>query len=246
MSDVKGRRGTRGANSDLTATRVLLVSDEPDSGRIWAFALQQMGLEVVLVSRPRMPSRSGPWGDLTCSSSMCTLLDWMGLTSAGRYGPRPSTRSCSSRRKVTRPTFWRPTRPAWTSASSSRSALRSFWPRCAPGCAAPGRSQRGRWTASGWRSAAGPDPARGGDCRWVGCQAQHPGIPPAVPADDSTRGRCCPPISSSTGCGAMPARVTTHCSRTWCIACAARSSPTQASPATSRRWLARATPFCPA
>jgi DNA-binding response OmpR family regulator len=34
----------------MMGARVLLVSDEPEAGRIWAFALQQMGLETILTS----------------------------------------------------------------------------------------------------------------------------------------------------------------------------------------------------
>lgn len=53
MSSLKGSgsEGARATPPRMAGTRVLLVSDEPDSGRIWAFALQQMGLEVILTSR---------------------------------------------------------------------------------------------------------------------------------------------------------------------------------------------------
>jgi DNA-binding response OmpR family regulator len=52
MSNPKGSdsREARAAAYQRAGTRVLLVSDEPNSGRIWAYALQQMGLEVVLTS----------------------------------------------------------------------------------------------------------------------------------------------------------------------------------------------------
>jgi two-component system response regulator RegX3 len=43
----------RAAAHHWVGSRVLLVSDEPASGRIWAFALQQMGLEAALVSTSR-------------------------------------------------------------------------------------------------------------------------------------------------------------------------------------------------
>jgi two-component system response regulator RegX3 len=46
-----GSGGPRAAPSQMAGVRVLLVSDEPDSGRIWAFALQQKGLEVVLTNK---------------------------------------------------------------------------------------------------------------------------------------------------------------------------------------------------
>ena len=53
MSRLRGPTSgeARAAPPQMTGARVLLVSDEPDSGRIWAFALQQMGLEAVLTSR---------------------------------------------------------------------------------------------------------------------------------------------------------------------------------------------------
>jgi CheY-like chemotaxis protein len=52
MSGLRGP-GSGGARTSpqMMGTRVLLVTDEPDSGRIWAFALRQMGLEVVLTNR---------------------------------------------------------------------------------------------------------------------------------------------------------------------------------------------------
>jgi DNA-binding response OmpR family regulator len=52
MSDPKASdpREARPAPAQRAGTRVLLVSDEPNSGRIWAYALQQMGLEVVLTA----------------------------------------------------------------------------------------------------------------------------------------------------------------------------------------------------
>jgi two-component system response regulator RegX3 len=55
MSNLRGsgRGGERATPSNIAGARVLLVSDEPESGRIWAFALQQMGLEVVLTNTSR-------------------------------------------------------------------------------------------------------------------------------------------------------------------------------------------------